>query len=103
MADRLTAILDKLRIPYLDHRTYNGVKGLNYGRDLLKAGTGWLWLLCSYEEVLKFLPELNALGVEVEYIEARARKGKTPFHAYIDHGENRCQAPMGSFRRFAAA
>lgn len=95
MADYLTRTLDRLGIRYLDNR--NG--GPNYGRDLNGDGAGWLWLLCSKEELMERIGELNDCGIEVEYIQVRADNGKAPYHAYIDNGEKRAQAPIGYFRR----
>lgn len=95
MGDYLTETLDSLGIKYLDHR--NG--GLNYGRDLTGDGSGWLWLLCTKEELMQRIDELNDCGIEVEYVQVRADNGKAPYHAYVDNGEKRSQAPIGYFAR----
>lgn len=95
MEDYLTRTLKRIGIRYLDNR--NG--GLNYGRDLTSNGSGWLWLLCSKEELMEHIDELNDCGIEVEYVQVRADQGKAPYHAYVDKGENRAQAPIGYFAR----
>lgn len=95
MEDYLTRTLKRIGIRYLDNR--NG--GLNYGRDLTSSGSGWLWLLCSKEELMEHIDELNDCGIEVEYVQVRADQGKAPYHAYVDNGENRAQAPIGYFKR----
>lgn len=95
MKDYLTSTLDRIGLRYLDNR--NG--GLNYGRDLTSNGSGWLWLLCSKEELMEHIDELNDCGIEVEYIQVRADTGKAPYHAYVDNGENRAQSPIGYFAR----
>lgn len=48
---------------------------------------------------MEHIDELNDCGIEVEYVQVRADQGKAPFHAYVDNGENRAQAPIGYFKR----
>ena len=48
---------------------------------------------------MEHIDELNDCGIEVEYVQVRADQGKAHYHAYVDKGENRAQAPIGYFAR----